>query len=852
MFRISFILFLLVSSWSLADDIEVIKNEASIPPAKTQAFEFGTVPQQNTTVTLEITARMNYPALSGSSLFMEIKLNGRLVGAAKSRSVSRLLNKPLTSPVARNLPASWFDGGRWRLLYAPDFEKGRKVTCYVGDPYTYVLDVTDLTNPAAENRLEIVNTANSSFKGGGGELIIQRIVIHTKAGASPMMAAGATIEPVINTGKPSAGPAKYKGRILPGGGFILRTGKERWEFASAISYPNAGLNRLVPSDSPDKSGQPSWAVTVEKAKDGGKVIAVGPDYRISRKVRFTARRVEVTDEITNAHTDSPLGLLVRHDLDLKDKGAAEIRIAGSPDPCMDNYYAPANPSVHVAIGDVGLGIICEDTVFASQARLYCEQKPSCAGIRTEMLYLPPGGVRTLEWAIYPVASRDYYDFINLVREDRGSNFTTEGAWTFFSPDTIIATPIEKLREQFSSLGINYACYCGGWVDGKHDRKKIGFGTGVMDPYWIDFRRRLKEATAKLHEMKPGIKVLVYYDTQRDTSDGGHERFKDSWLTNEKGEQLSTEWSGQYSLTYSVVATLDNSFGKAMLGVAERYMDEMGVDGLYWDEMEGTGYGAPLITYNTPDGFSCILDPKNYTILRQVGVTTLLGEGHRMAVIDRVRAKGGTLMGNGPPCTRKLLEKKVQRMVEIQHNDYWNYQGNLDTPLGYASSRRDFGNWIRALRMATLLVGTTYTYEHEISPYVFPFTPIELHYGYLLGRERIITLHTGEYGWQNDASLMICHRFDKNGKRYAADWPTTLKDGMTRTKVSLGADEVGILVRLPCVFSKARKVIIRNVSQDGDSLNFTAEGKGKMTLRLNNVENTIILAPEPKQFSFRLK
>lgn len=852
MSRIALTLLLAVSAWVLADDIQVIKGETSIPPGQTRAFEFGTVPQQDTTVTLEITARMNYPSLAGSSLFMEIKLNTRSVGAAKSRTVSRLLNKPVISPVAPNLPASWFDGGRWRLLYAADFEQGRKATHYVDDPYTYVLDVTDLTNPAAENRLEIANTANGPFTGGGGELVIQRLVIHTKPGASPTMAAGATIEPVINTGQPGAGPARYEGRLMPGGGFVLLTGSERWEFASAISYPNAGLNRLVPGDAADKTGQPAWAVTVEKTADGGKVSGSGPDYRLLRTLRFAPRRVEIADEITNVHADSPLGLLVRHDLDMKGKDSAQVRIAGSPDPCLDNYYAPANPSVHVAVGDTGMGILCEDTVFANQARLYFEQKPPCAGIRTEMLYLPPGATRRLEWAVYPVASRDYYDFINLVREDRGSNFTTEGAWTFFSPDTILATPIEKLREQFNRLGINYACYCGGWVDGKHDRKKIGFGTGVMDPYWADFRRRLKEAAAKLHEMKPGIKVLVYYDTQRDTSDGGHERFKDSWLTNEKGDQLSTEWSGQYSLTYSVVATLDNSFGKAMLDVAGRYMDEMGVDGLYWDEMEGTGYGAPLITYNIPDGVSCILDPKTYTIVRQVGVTTLLGEGHRMAVIDRVREKGGTLMGNGPPCTRKLLEKKVQRMVEIQHNDYWSYQGHLDTPLGYASSRRDFGNWIRALRMATLLVGTTYTYEHEISPYVFPFTPIELHYGYLLGKERIITLHTGEYGWRNDTSLVICYRFDKDGKRHDADWPTALKGDATKTKVSLGADEAAVLVRAPCALAGTGECIVRGVSQSADSLSFTAEGAGEMTLRVRNVEATILLAPTPRRFSIRMR
>lgn len=835
---------LMVSAAALGADIEVIGTETLIPLGETRTFEFGTVPQRDTTVTLDIVARMDYPSLSGSSMFMRIKLNDREVCAAKSRTVQRLLNRPAVSPVASNLPASWCDGGHWRLLYAPDFERAKRQPYYVGDPYKYVLDVTDLTNPAAENRIEITNTAAKHamvFRKNGGDLVIQRLVIHTEPGASPTMAPGAEIVPVINRGQPGAGPAEHDGRLMAGGGFVLTLGGERWEFSSAISFPPGGLNRLVASDKPDTNGQPEWQTSVKR---GGRVEAAGPDYTLLRTIRFARRKVAIADRITNAHLDRPLGLLVRHDLDLAGKTAPEVRIAGNADPAINNYYAPANPSVHVAVGDVGIGMICEDTVFRNQARLYCEQKPLRAGIRTEMLYLPPGGTRTLEWSVYPVASRDYYDFINLVREDWGANYTVEGPWTFFSPDTIIATPIEKLRSWFSRLGINYACYCGGWVDWKHDKKKIGFGTGVMDPYWADFRRRLKDATAKLRQARSGLKVLIYYDTQRDTSDGGHERFRDSWLTSSKGHQLSTQWSGQYSLTWSVVATLENSFGKAMLDVVDRYVDDIGVDGLYWDEMEGTGYGAPLVTHNVHDGVSCVLDPKTYTVVRKVGVTTLLGEAHRLAVIDRVCQKGGTLMGNGPTCTRALLQKQVQRMVEVQHNDYWCYQGNLDTPIGYASWRTDFGNWTRALRMATLLVGTRYDYEHEISPYAFPFTPIELHYGYLLGKERIITLHSGSYGWPDDTSLVVCHRFDKDGKRHAADWPTTIVRSSTKTDVKLDDGEVAVLVRMPCILSGTEDAAIRGVAHSDGNLSFTAYGSGEMLVLVKGVEKSLKLSVEP--------
>jgi hypothetical protein len=781
-----------------AAEIAVTRAEMAIGPGESRALEFGTVPQQDTTVLLEIVARLHTAKPSGSMFFLRIALNGREVKAAKTRGTSRLVNRPLISPVAAHLPASWYGAAGWRLIYAPDFEAGRKSKFYEGDPYTLVLDVTDLSNPAAENRLVLSNTADRialRLKPGEGNLVVQHVTVRTRPGKSPMMAAAADTAPMINTGQPAAGPARYRGELLPGGGLAVTVGKRRWEFSSAFSYPNAGLNRLVAAAAPDTAGQPGWTIHAEPAPGGGQVVAEGPDYRLLRSVRFTARKIEVADCLTNAHRDAALGLLVRHEVSLSGLDGPAVRLAGNPDPAVNDYYSPPNPSVHISLPDQGLGMLCEDDVLRNQARLFCGEAPPCAGVRTEMLRLAPGETYTLRWSIYPVAGPDYFDFINLVRQDWGANFTVDGAWTFFHPDAILVTPVEKLRAQFQRLGIRYAAYCGGWVDPRKDRKQIGFGTGVLDDYWADFRGRLRQAAARIHEAAPQVKVLVYYDSQRDTSEGGHERFRDSWLTDFRGNQLSTEWSGAYSLTYSVFATPGNSYGRAMLAAADRYLDEMRVDGLYWDEMECVAYGAPLLTYRQADGHSCLLDPKRYTIDREVGVTTLLGEPHRLAVIDRVRRKGGVLMGNGPACTRALLATGMPRMVEIQHNDYWGYEGNLGTPLGYMGSRADFGNVTRGLGMACLPVGTRYNYPHEISRYLFPFTPIELHHGYLLGQERIITLHDGHYGWPGQPCLVEVRHFDRDGQLTGADFPT-LVAGEARTAVRLAAGEAVVLERLP--------------------------------------------------------
>jgi hypothetical protein len=832
-FSIACILAVLLGGIALAQDIPLAAGEVRIPKGQTKTFEFGTVPQKDTTVLLDVLARLDSDGYGGSLYFMKIVLNGRQVLPAKTRTAVRLVNKNIISPVAPNTPYSWGDTEGWRVLYAPDFEGALKQTFYEGNPYQTVLDVTDLTNPAAENRLEITNTCKYSPAAGtkgNYDLVLKDLTIRAKPGESPMMAASTVDQDVLNSGTPAAGPAKYQGKLLPGGGFsVTLAGRAPISFGSLVSYPNAGLNQLAAADKA-VAAQPGFTVSTTASATGGQVIAAGPDYRIVRTVKFTPRKIEISDEFINLHQDAKLGLLVENAAELAGQ-SANVRLAGNADPSINQYYAPGNPSVYVALKDLGLGLICEDDVYRNQATLFFDSEKNKAGLRTDKLCLQPGGSYTLKWSVYPVASNDYYDFINLVRQDWGSNYTVEGAWTFFNPDTVIATPVEKLREQFAKQGITRACYCGGWVDWKADRKRIGFGTGVLDPYWASFRDRLRQAAEKIHEAVPGCKVYVYYDTQRDTSEGGHERFKDSWVTDTKGNQLSTEWSGIYSLTYSVVATLNNSYGKAMLNAVDEYMKQMKIDGLYWDEMEGTGYGVPEMTYNVGDGYSCELDPKTYTVVREIGINTIMGAAHRAAVIRRVRELGGDMMGNGPTASKEILALKPQRMIEIQHNEYWNYQGNLQSPLGYASSRPDFGNWVRSLKMGILLVGTRYDYTYDIQPYVFPFTPIELHAGYLLGQERVIATHGGNYGWPGQKSLVQVRYFDTNGKLTDRDFPTVIGKE-ARTAVEVGKDEAIILVKLPVTVASG-EVTASAVNYDAAGLKLSAKAPKAAVLEIRN-------------------
>lgn len=225
----------------------------------------------------------------------------------------------------------------------------------------------------------------------------------------------------------------------------------------------------------------AWKAQTAAEKTGGVVTASGREYSLRRTVKFTSRKIEVADAITNT-TAVPLGLLVRDEMDLSGLENPPVRLAGSTNPAMSENFSPGNPSVHVTAPDHTIALLCEDDVFRNQAKLYVKSAQAgstpVAGLRTEMLRLAPNETYTLRWSVYPVASLDYFDFINEVREDWGANYTALGAWWWgFYPPAVLKMPLAELRAKLDRQGINYATIGGGWVDATKDKQRIGFGAG---------------------------------------------------------------------------------------------------------------------------------------------------------------------------------------------------------------------------------------------------------------------------------------------------------------------------------------------------------------------------------------
>jgi hypothetical protein len=85
-------------------------------------------------------------------------------------------------------------------------------------------------------------------------------------------------------------------------------------------------------------------------------------------------------------------------------------------------------------------------------------------------------------------------------------------------------------------------------------------------------------------------------------------------------------------------------------------------------------------------------------------------------------------------------------------------------------------------------------HYHLTRYMFPITPLELHEGYIIGEERIITNRSGLFGW-GDSSRHEVHVFNNEG-REVEDFgaPSITRDGKTYTELRIAEDWSAAIIR----------------------------------------------------------
>jgi hypothetical protein len=513
----------------------------------------------------------------------------------------------------------------------------------------------------------------------------------------------------------------------------------------------------------------------------------GEGLQWQRKITKHSTHFEVADEISNPGPDA-IGAKIRHEIT---SHSSFIRLGGRRSGESLQLYDPWNPTLFVPFAEAGLGIVAEDDVFRQQLTLAFSASRGIAGLGTDMFCIANGDRYTLAWSVYPLATDSYWDFISTVRRDWGVNRTITGSFVWFNPRDVLSLPEENLRAALLRQNVNVASMWGGWVDRERTESPplIGFGTYVLADVYAGLRDSLRQAIQRLHAVRAGIKVLVYFDARRDSSPNAPDLYPDSLATDEHGKPLVTSWNGQFSKTWTMAPTVANTFGKALRAVIER-AKSLGADGIYWDEMTTASYGGPEITFDRWDRRSCTL-AHDGEIRKRVGVTNLLSDAVNMSYAEAA----GMLLGNSPPTTRGFQQRPDLRMVEAQHNGEWGSFAHLTTPIGFIGSRTDWDTVLEKLGEGVLTATSGLANPSDISARMYPITPDYIQSGTIHGEERIITIQSGAHGWRNGGEVKA-FRYDRSGTEHPADWRIRRERGAVLVDVQLGPREAAVIERLP--------------------------------------------------------
>jgi hypothetical protein len=78
--------------------------------------------------------------------------------------------------------------------------------------------------------------------------------------------------------------------------------------------------------------------------------------------------------------------------------------------------------------------------------------------------------------------------------------------------------------------------------------------------------------------------------------------------------------------------------------------------------------------------------------------------------------------------------------------------------------------------------------------MYPFTPVELHKGYLIGKERIITKQSGIFGWgdQSDFDVLIFDTAGQQTDKYPAE--KVVIDGKNYAEIRIPGNCAAVIIR----------------------------------------------------------
>jgi hypothetical protein len=712
---------------------------------------------------LKITVRRDAPRAGGYGTYLSLQMNGQPVDAAMNRYTPRLVNKSLSFIRPNGQEVFWNQGdGIWLTIFSPDFTSSfKRYGPEVAEPYTYLLDVSDLVRKTGSNQVELSNLypaySDNSRKDISLFASVEWIAVKTIGNQ----------EALAPTPQIASTPQLIVSR---NGGMELKVGQKPLKVESSFSIPGGGANYLGGS-----SQETNWKPKVEKIDEHHwRITATGAFYSLVRDITQTDGRISVEDTFKNRSVKD-VGIIFSNYLNLADHpGINYCRIGGRRGQGITDVLSRENPTLFFPLRNSSLTMIANDDVYRNQAVFYFDTTSKNSGMRDSMFAMAPGTQYTVKWSIYTLPDEKYFSMINRVRDDWKSNITLPAPVYFTNYRTIAAMPEAQLKDLVAQHNAQYICFWEVHAPGNYPqwdgRTVIAEGPGIWNPIFKDEVELVKKATAKLHAVNPDIKVALYSHSFFISPEKADDlTYTDSWVTTASGVRSDSQYNNATRYPFhTVFPTRTNSYGKVYSKLIDYYLNDLNLDWIYWDESNGPGVTIPAgdkleayLTYNTWDGHSAKIDPKTGLIQQKCGFITLLCDDFINSIVDEVKQKGGMVLFNGAATT--VNRRRSPSFVETQGDITNAYKTNLNTPMAYGLGNPSMADLRRRLDFGLLYARTYLDYDSSIVTHFYPFTPMELHEGWVMGKERIVTNKSGDFGWKGNPFTGKLYLYDAAGK-----------------------------------------------------------------------------------------
>ncbi|MCE5340175.1 MAG: DUF6067 family protein [Planctomycetaceae bacterium] len=702
------------------------------------------------------------------------KVNGKLLTSPESVvNIEDCLD--LIVPSGEAWPAI-ISVGAWMSPYSPDFNtipenipvELRK------DPYKMVFDISSFIKPGAENTIEI------SGYGATRPREIRNVKILFEYKQKPL-AKDTSIRDIPVVKNPIVTRQDFNqtftAKLTENGGIIVNVNKDEYKIDSKFSYPQGDFNRL----STDSADLGEWKVDI--AADGQSLIAKGATYNLNRKLINYPDRVEVLDTLSNL-TNKIIGIRLGHSIiesadNLQKTYMTGLRLPDKVGQSREmDFMTSWNPTIYISKKNTGIGLLVRDKVF--RTHLSIRMKDKDFGIHDKYFGLGVKDSYTLKWAIYPTQQPDYYGFINTARRTVGVNYLIDGSVIMAS--SLYAGNMNNITDEeiINLIKCNGTKYVvlnttlrldekGNRIDNADKYGACSFGPAFFADYnyWTRYYLE-KVAIPRFKKVVPGVKCLPYIWPWSDSQPNAMQLYPDDQAITSEGANayLVKPQKNISSGVAGFIPTMNNKFGAELQKQFDYNL--INADGIYLDG--SSLYQRAFLSYNDNqwDGHSCIIDlgtggwdekDATYKFRRKVTSPTLASLEYRCYQIKLAKEKGTQVWCNFCPSTEEFTQTQAYHFTEPRNlnNVCW---AHLSTPCGliceyWGQKPEDSGKaayYALSYGGLPIIHGVRARYTDckngNIFQDIYPIKPLELHPGYVIGENKIITTVSGEYGFRD--------------------------------------------------------------------------------------------------------